>query len=250
MDFRVIIPVRYGSTRLPGKPLADIGGKTMVEHVYLRARESGAEDVIIATDDKRIQTVAEGFGATVCMTSVDHQSGTERLSEAVVALGLEDEEIVVCLQGDEPFIPPDVIRKVAEDLAEHENVKVSTVCTPIENVEDLFNTNVVKVVMNHRNYALYFSRSPIPWQRDCEKQKIDFEAHPYYRHIGIYGYRAGFLQEYMAWEPCPAEKLEMLEQLRILWHGGRIHLQVHKDHFPPGIDTESDLKRAREAYKN
>lgn len=252
MDFRVIIPVRYDSSRLPGKALLDIGGKPMVQHVYERAIESGAEDVIIATDDKRISDVAQSFGANVCMTSIDHQSGTERLSEAVLALGLEDQDIVVCLQGDEPFIPADMIRQTAEDLAEHDNVKVSTLCTPITTVDDIFNPAVVKVVMNRRNYALYFSRAPIPWCRDSfdNKKNIKLNDHPYFRHIGIYAYRAGFLQEYIAWGACPAENIEKLEQLRILWHGGRIHLQVYKGAIPIGVDTEEDLQRAREHYQS
>lgn len=251
MEFRVIIPVRYHSTRLPGKALLNIAGKPMIQHVYARAVESGAEDVIIATDDKRISDVAESFGANVCMTSVEHQSGTERLSEAVVALGLEDHEIVVGLQGDEPLIPPDAIRKTAEDLAEHDNVKVSTLCVPITDAEDLFNENVVKVVMNRRNYALYFSRAPIPWQRGRfeNKKNTKLDEHIYYRHIGVYAYRAGFLQEYVAWETCPAEGLEMIEQLRVLWHGGRVHLQVHKGSMPLGVDTEEDLKRVRALYQ-
>lgn len=247
MEFRVIIPVRYGSTRLPGKALMDIHGKPMIQHVYQRALESGAEKIVIATDDKRIREVAESFGANVCMTSVEHQSGTERLSEAVMLLGWEAENIVVGLQGDEPFIPPEMIRQTAEDLAQHENVKVSTLCTPITEIEDLFNANVVKVVMNRRNYALYFSRAPIPWQRGSfeNKKNIQLDGH-YYRHIGIYAYRVGFLQEYMEWGPCPSEELEKLEQLRILWHGGRIHLHVYQGRLPVGVDTEEDLIRIRE----
>lgn len=251
MEFRVIIPVRYASTRLEGKALLDIAGKPMIEHVYQRAMESGAEDVIIATDDKRIAEIAQGFGASVCMTSVDHQSGTERLAETVVALGLDDHEIVVCLQGDEPLLPAEIIRKAAEDLEEHDNIKVATVCTPIKSVDELFNPNVTKVVLNRRNYALYFSRAPIPWHRDefQDKNTIAFDDYPYYRHIGVYAYRAGFLQEYVALAACPAEKMEMLEQLRILWHGGRIHLIVHKGALPAGVDTEEDLKRVRAHFE-
>lgn len=163
MEFRVIIPARFDSTRLPGKALVDIAGKPMIQHVYESAIKSGAEEVVIATDDKRIRQVAEDFGAVVCMTSSDHQSGTERIAEAAVALGFEDDEIIVCLQGDEPLIPPDAIRKLAEDLDEHDNVKVASLCTPITEVDELFNPHSTKVVLNRRNYALYFSHAPIPW---------------------------------------------------------------------------------------
>lgn len=251
MEFRVIIPVRYNSTRLPGKALADIAGKPMVQHVYERALDSGAVDVIIATDDKRIAEVAEGFGAIVCMTSTDHQSGSERLAEAVVALGLEDHEIVVCLQGDEPLIAPGVIRQLADDLDEHDNVKVATVCEPITELEDLFNPNVTKVVMNRRNYALYFSRAPIPWGRDNfnDKQSIVLEGN-YFRHVGLYAYRVGFLQEYMEWDACAPEAMESLEQLRILWQGCRIHMVVTKKNLPLGVDTEEDLERVRAHFKH
>ncbi len=247
MEFHVVIPVRYDSTRLPGKALADIGGKPMVQHVYERALNSGAEEVIIATDDKRIAEVAESFGAHVCMTSADHKSGTERLAEAVVALGLEDDEIVVCLQGDEPLIPPEIIRQVAEDLEEHDNVKVSSICVPIKETYELFSPSVTKVVLNRRNYAMYFSRAPIPYGRDTfsDQQNIKLNG-SHFRHVGLYAYRVGFVQEYLEWGPCPAEELEGLEQLRILWQGGRIHMAVAKSNLPLGVDTEEDLVRVRE----
>lgn len=247
MEFHVVIPVRYDSTRLPGKALADIAGKPMIQHVYERALDSGASEVVIATDDKRIAKVAESFGAHVCMTSSDHKSGTERLAEAVVALGLEDDEIVVCLQGDEPLIPSDVIRQVAEDLEEHDNVKVSTICVPIKGVNELFDPNVTKVVLNRRNYAMYFSRSPIPYGRDTFSDHANIELNgSHFRHVGLYAYRVGFVQEYLEWGPCSAEELEALEQLRILWQGGRIHMVVTKANLPLGVDTEEDLVRVRE----
>ena len=246
MEFRVVIPARYRSSRLPGKALADIAGKPMIQHVYECAVKSGAEDVMIATDDKRICKIAEEFGAIVCMTSPDHQSGTERIAEAVVALGLEDDEIVVCLQGDEPFISPEAIRKLAEDLDRHDNVKVASLCTPLTNVEELFNPHTTKVVLNRRNYALYFSHAPIPWDRAmfADKQNVRLNG-SHYRHIGIYAYRVGFLEEYLSWDACSAEKLESLEQLRILWHGVRIHMVVIKEKCFSGVDTEEDLKRVR-----
>lgn len=247
MEFHVVIPVRYDSTRLPGKALADIAGKPMIQHVHERALDSGAEEVVIATDDKRIAKVAESFGAHVCMTSSDHRTGTERLAEAVVALGLEDDEIVVCLQGDEPLIPSDVIRQVAEDLDEHDNVKVSTICAPIKGVNELFDPNVTKVVLNRRNYAMYFSRSPIPYGRDTFSDHANIKLNgSHFRHVGLYAYRVGFVQEYLEWGPCPAEELEALEQLRILWQGGRIHMVVTKANLPLGVDTEEDLVRVRE----
>lgn len=249
MEFRVIIPVRYHSTRFPGKVLANIGGKPMLEHVYNRALDSGAEDVVIAADDKRIEEVAKSFGANVCMTSSDHQSGTERLAEAVVALGLEDDEIIVCLQGDEPLIPSEVIRQVAADLDGHDNVKVSTICETITDIEELFDPNIVKVVMNRRNYAMYFSRAPIPWERDSFQDKNNIQlTKNHFRHVGIYAYRVGFLQEYMQWDACFPEKMECLEQLRILWHGSRIHMLITKDHLPPGVDTKEDLARVCAYY--
>lgn len=249
--FHVIIPARYHSTRLPGKVLQDIHGKTMLQRVYEKAMESGAEDVIIATDHQKVAQAAEGFGATVCMTSENHQSGTERISEAVVALGLEDDEIIVCLQADAPMVPCEIIRDLAEDLVSHDNVKVASVCRPINKPADLFNPNMVKVVLNHRNYATYFSRAPIPWDMknfaDPSKVKIsDF----HYHHIGIYAYRAGFLQEYLGWDPCPAEKLESLEQLRVLYQGARIHMIVTEKPIPPDVNTQEDLDRVRKLFKD
>lgn len=249
MDFHVIIPVRYDSVRLPGKALIDIAGKPMIQRVYENALNSGATDVVIATDDKRVADAAESFGASVCITSPDHDSGTERLSEAVLALGYEDDEIVVCLQGDEPLIPGKVICELAEDLGEHNNVKVASVCQPMTDVDELFNPNVTKVVMNQRGYALYFSRAPIPWERDTfsDKKAVALNGH-HFRHIGLYAYRVGFLQEYVEWGSCDAEALESLEQLRILWQGCRIHMVVTKNNLPSGVDTEEDLKRVRDCF--
>lgn len=247
MEFRVIIPVRYNSSRLPGKALLDIAGKPMVQHVYEKSVASGAESVVIATDDERIRKVAEDFGATVCMTSAEHQSGSERLAEAVVALGYQDDDIVVNVQGDEPLIPPAIIKQVAQDLIDHDNIKVATLCEPIKNTEDIFNPHVVKVVMNRRGYALYFSRAPIPWARDQFplNEKPNYESVEHFRHIGIYAYRIGFLQEYVGWEACPLEQIEALEQLRVLWNGGRIHVGIAKDKSPIGVDTEEDLEKVR-----
>ena len=250
MEFRVIIPAHYNSNRLPGKALADIAGKPMIQHVYDCALKSGAEDVVIATDDNRISKVVQDFGAMVCMTSSDHQSGTERIAEAVVALSLENDEIVICLQSDEPLITPKAIRKLAEDLNEHDNVKVASLCTPITDINELFNSNTTKVVLNRRNYALYFSHAPIPWDRSTFNSKENIKLNgSHFRHVGVYAYRVGFLEEYLSWDDCPAENLEVLEQLRILWHGGRIHMVISKEKCLLGVDTEEDLQRVRKYFK-
>lgn len=251
MEFRVIIPARYASERLPGKALLEIGGKPMIQHVYERACESGAESVVIATDDDKIYQAAKKFDAQVYMTSAEHRSGTERLSEVVVALGYENDDIVVNVQGDEPLIPPSVIQQVAEDLAAHDNVKMATLCEPIKNTDDLLNSDVVKVIMNQRNYALYFSRAPIPWMRDNfpPKEGKTLGDQEHFRHIGIYGYRVGFIQQYIEWEPCPLEKMESLEQLRVLWNGAKIHVGLAKAHVPAGVDTKEDLARVKAHFE-
>ncbi len=256
MEFHVIIPVRYASTRLPGKVLLDIAGKPMLQHVYERSIQSGAESVIIATDDDRIREAAESFGAKVCMTDESHQSGTERIAEAVAALELESHEIVVGVQGDEPLLPPEVISQLAKDLAEHDNVKVASVCEPIKEVEELFNPHSTKVVLTRRGYAMYFSRAPIPWERDNFGDAIFDNGNSaveqlkanHFRHVGLYAYRAGFLGEYINWEPSPNEPVECLEQLRIIWNGKKIHMMVTDKHVPAGVDTESDLARVREMF--
>ncbi len=251
MEFQVIIPARYDSTRLPGKALLDIAGKPMLQHVYERCVDSGASSVVIATDDKRIEKAAEKFGAKVCITDEEHQTGTDRVAEAANALEYDDDDIIVSVQCDEPLIPPNSIRQLAEDLAEHDNVRVASICEPIQNVEELFDPNVVKVVLNHRSYAIYFSRAPIPWERETfgeDKSKIKMKGN-HFRHVGLYAYRVGFLQDYVDWSDCPIENLEALEQLRILWHGGRIHMFVSKKRMPPGVDTEEDLKKVRALLK-
>ena len=249
-NFRVVIPIRYASTRLPAKALIDIAGKPMMHHVYERAIESGAENVVIATDDDRIRKVAEKFGATVCMTSGEHPSGTDRIAEAVVAMGYEDDDIVVNLQGDEPMIPPEVVHQVAENLAKFENARVATLYERIANVEELFNPNNVKVVMGKRGYALYFSRAPIAWERDnfpptSEGASLTGE---HCRHVGLYAYRVKFLQEYTQWEPSPLEEMERLEQLRVLWNGGRVHVAKAKKTVPADVNTKEDLEKVRKLF--
>jgi len=251
MDFRVVIPARYDSSRLPGKVLLDIAGKPMIQHVYERSVDSGAETVVIATDDKRVADAAEKFGAQVCMTASEHQSGTERLSEVAIGLEYDHDDIIVCVQGDEPLIPAHIIRKVAEDLREFGNVKVSSVCVPIKNPDDLFDPNIVKVVLNKRNFAMLFSRAPIPWQRDTFSDKTQIKLSGlHYRHVGIYAYRAGFLEEYVNWPVSDLEECESLEQLRVLFQGGRIHMLVTKTAAPIGVDTQEDLEKVRSRMKS
>ncbi len=236
----VIIPARYASTRLPGKPLLDIAGKPMIQHVYERARESGAQSVTVATDDVRIRAACEKFGAKVVMTSEAHRSGTERLAEAIQKLALGPDEIVVNVQGDEPLMPPAVIRRTAETLAAHADAVVATVCCPIHDAAEFRNPNVVKVVSDVRGYALYFSRAPIPYPRDGGRSPA---AH---RHIGLYAYRAGYVAQYVRIAPSPHEQAEQLEQLRVLWHGGRIAVWVTNEAPPAGVDSPEDLERVRQ----
>lgn len=250
MNYSVLIPARYASTRLPGKPLLDIGGKPMLQHVYERAVESGARQVVIATDDPRIEEAAAGFGAPVCRTGEQHRSGTERLAEAAQRLGLQADDIVVNLQGDEPLMPPVLLRQVAENLAAHATAQMATLCTRIHEAGELFDPHAVKVVTDRHGYALYFSRAVIPWDRDAFATTTEElpAAAEHYRHLGIYAYRAGFLQEYAAWPPCDIEKMESLEQLRVLWHGARIHVAEAFERPGPGVDTDADLQRVRELF--
>lgn len=244
MSFVVIIPARYASTRLPGKPLVDINGKPMVVHVLERARESGAERIIVATDHEEVARAVEAVGGEVCMTRVDHQSGTERLAEVVEKCGLSDDTIIVNIQGDEPMIPPAIVRQVAENLAQRD-VGMATLAVPIHSAEEAFNPNAVKVVTDAQGYALYFSRATIPWDRDRFAQSRDAIGDTFLRHIGIYGYRAGFIRRYVTWQPSQLEQIEMLEQLRVLWYGEKIHVAVAQTVPGTGVDTPEDLERVR-----
>lgn len=254
-DYRVIIPARYASSRLPGKPLMDIAGKTMLERVYLQACKSSAKEIVIATDDDRIKQVAETFDAKVIMTSPDHQSGTDRLQEVVSLLGLEADEIVVNVQGDEPLIPPQVIEQVAHNLA-RSSAGIATLCEPIEDTETAFDSNAVKVVADAEGYAMYFSRAPIPYSRDTftawvasNKGSLPTQM-KMYRHIGIYGYRVSLLHDFVRWGPCALEQTECLEQLRAMWHGVKIHVQQAEVTPPAGVDTEADLNRVRSLFES
>lgn len=238
MAFVVIIPARYASSRLPGKPLKDIAGLPMIQRVWQQACKSSASRVVIATDDSRIKSVAEAFGAEVCMTREDHASGTDRLQEVSSQLNLSEDQVVVNVQGDEPLIPPVVIDQVASNLSMNEAAGVATLREPITSEEDLQNPNIVKVVANLNGFASYFSRAPIPWVRD----KGLPEAWHAHRHIGIYAYRVAHLDRFVQWPVAPAEHAESLEQLRFLWNDVAIHVDDAITEVPGGIDTEEDLK--------
>ncbi|QUJ66270.1 3-deoxy-manno-octulosonate cytidylyltransferase [Photobacterium sp. GJ3] len=244
MAFTVIIPARYQSSRLPGKPLADIAGKPMIQWVYEQACKAGASQVIVATDDQRIADAVKAFGGEVCMTRTDHESGTERLAEVVEQYQLAADEIVVNVQGDEPMIPPSIIRQVADNLA-RSDAPMATLAVEIDHADEVFNPNAVKVVTDKNGYALYFSRASIPWDRDNFAKRPQEIHQNLLRHIGIYAYRAGFINTYIHWEPSTLEKIESLEQLRVLWHGEKIHVDVAIDPPPAGVDTPEDLEKVR-----
>ena len=245
--FTVVIPARYASSRLPGKPLQEIAGKPMIQHVWQQACKSSAQRVLVATDDARIVEVCRGFGAEVLLTRPEHNSGTDRLAEVATALGLAADAIVVNVQGDEPLIPPAIIDQVAANLAAHPEAAIATLAEPIDEAAALFNPNVVKVVSDLNGLALTFSRAPLPWARDAfavDRERLP-AAVPYRRHIGIYAYRTQFLHDFVAWGPCWLEDTECLEQLRALWHGVRIHVADALQAPPAGVDTPDDLERVR-----
>ena len=251
MHFKIVIPARYASTRLPGKPLLEIAGKPMVQHVYERAVETGAEEIVIATDDQRIADRAAAFGAEVFMTSAHHGSGTERIAEVVAKLGWSAETIVVNLQGDEPTMPGALLIQVAADMDSHPDAQVTTLAAPITARDMLFDPHVVKVVTDGAGYAQYFSRAPIPWHRDefIHQDRPLPQGVGFLRHIGLYAYRAGFLEKYVDWPPTPLEQAESLEQLRVLWHGDRIHVSKAKEEPGHGVDTQDDLKRVEKEFQ-
>ena len=237
MNFHVVIPARYASTRFPGKPLADLGGRPMVVRVCERAALSGAASLHVATDDARIADAARAHGYAALMTAAHHASGTDRIAEAAAQLGLADQEIVVNVQGDEPLIAPQLIAQVALELERHPQASVSTACHALRDAAELANPNVVKVVLDASGHALYFSRAQIPYPRAA--------GGPWYRHAGIYGYRAGFLKRFAGLPAAPIESTEALEQLRVLWHGYRIAVAVSEAGIPPGVDTPEDLDAVR-----
>jgi 3-deoxy-manno-octulosonate cytidylyltransferase (CMP-KDO synthetase) len=252
MTYSVVIPARFGSTRLPGKPLLEIHGKSMIQRVWEQASLSKASQVVIATDDTRIYDVARAFGARVCMTSAEHPSGTDRLQQVALELGFAQDHIVVNVQGDEPLIPAVVIDQVATNLSANVAAGVATLCESIDSVDDLTNTNVVKVVGDAAGMALYFSRAPIPWPRDAFAQEPGtFPSNgQWFRHIGIYAYRTSFLHRYVTWTPAPQEQLESLEQLRALHNGIKIHVAPAVQRVPPGVDTLEDLEQVRHLFES
>ena len=253
MSFVVVIPARFQSSRLPGKVLADIQGKPMIQWVVEKAQQSGASQVIVATDNDEVAKIVTSFGGEVCKTRADHHSGTERLAEVMEQYQFDDDQIIVNVQGDEPFIPPENIAQVANNLANqnlssHQQARMGTLAVHITDVEEALNPNAVKVLCDKNGYALYFSRATIPYDRqrfldnDNIKQIGDF----YLRHIGIYAYRAGFIKDYVTWPASALEKIESLEQLRVLWQGEKIHVDVAESRLPvEGVDTPEDLAKAR-----
>jgi 3-deoxy-manno-octulosonate cytidylyltransferase (CMP-KDO synthetase) len=243
MSFTVVIPARFGSSRFPGKPLAMINGKPMIQHVVERAEEAGADKIIVATDDSRIQNAVSEF-ASVCMTSPDHQSGTERIAEVLQKEKVAPASIVVNVQGDEPFIPAQNIKQVADNLARASQCQMATLSTPINDAQDVFNPNIVKVVVNSLGESIYFSRSPIPFERDrMMAEPTSANTALYQRHIGIYAYRAQYVQQYVDYAPSELEQIESLEQLRAIWYGDKIHCETAIAPPPIGIDTPEDLER-------
>ena len=241
----VVIPARFASTRLPGKALLPIAGRPMVQHTWERALKSGAGEVVVATDDARILEAARGFGAMVLMTGAGHRSGTERVAEAASLLSLDDDAVVVNVQGDEPLVPPILITQVVEDLASHPSAQIATLYERIESESEVFDPAAVKVVTDHEGYALYFSRAAIPWHRGhFESGEVPRSA-SIRRHIGLYAYRAGYLRSHVAQETSNIEEAEALEQLRALYHGARIHVAEARERPGPGVDTPKDLERVR-----
>lgn len=259
MQFIVVIPARLASTRLPNKPLLDIAGKPMLQWVWERARRSAASRVVVATDDARVADAVAAFGGEVCMTKSTHESGTDRIQEVAEQLALDDDQIIVNVQGDEPLIPPAVIDQVAQNLASSDRAGIATLAKRIRHRDEIFNPNVVKVVVDNTLHALYFSRAPMPWDREAWDKAVWNEramstgdalvesdlASEWARHIGIYAYRAGFLHNFVRWPVGRLERLEKLEQLRALENGVAIHVDESWEEIPPGVDTAEDLERVR-----
>ena len=245
MTFHIIIPARFESTRLPGKPLLEIAGKPMIQHVYERAEESGAASVTVATDNLRVEEVVREFGGNACLTNDRHVSGTDRLAEAAQIIGLHDDDLVINLQGDEPMMPASLISQVAETLKNDKHAVVATSCVRMHDPAQYSDTNIVKVVTDRFNHALYFSRASIPFLRDVTSE----HEHRVFRHIGLYAYRCGFLAEFTQFSPCSLEHVEALEQLRVLWYGGKIAVMETTDDPGHGVDTPDDLQRVRALFE-
>lgn len=250
MSFTVIIPARFASMRLPGKPLLDIAGKPMIQHVWQRACESDAERVIIATDTETVFDACKNFGADVCMTSPAHQSGTDRLQEVAAILDLPQDAAVVNVQGDEPLIPATVINQVAQNLQGRPDAGMATLAERIDDIATVFNPNAVKVVLDGRGYAMYFSRAPMPWARDeFARSREHLPSNiPFLRHVGIYAYRVSLLNDFVCWPAGVLESVEKLEQLRALEQGVRIHVDIAAADIPAGVDTAEDLEAVRARF--
>ncbi len=249
MAKRIIIPARYASTRLKEKLLIEIRGKSILEHTFDRAMECGFDSVMIATDDARIMDLCKQFKAPCCMTDANHPSGTDRCAEAMILNGYADDDIILNLQGDEPLIPIKNLLKVAENLEKHPDATVATLCEALTEKTDIFNPNYVKVTFDKNNYALYFSRAPIPWARNEFPGEMSEELF-FHRHIGLYGYRGHFLRQYPTLTQSPHERIESLEQLRVLWHGYKIHVDLAPAPNPPGVDTLASLQAVRALIEN
>ena len=248
MSFKIVIPARYASIRLPGKPLLDIAGKPMVVRVADKAKATGAE-VVVATDDHRIFEAVEAHGYRAVMTREDHVSGTDRIAEVAMKMAWAENEIVVNVQGDEPLIEPTLIEEVALNMAQHNEAAIATACHQIHDKALMLNPNVVKVVLDKEGYALYFSRAPIPYPRDAFAAGQELpDAILIYRHIGIYAYRTSFLKAYAGLQPSPIEQYESLEQLRAMWHGYKISVAVTTHPPAAGVDTQEDLDVMRKLY--
>lgn len=247
MSFSILIPARMASSRLPGKPLADIAGLPMIVRVAQRAAEAGAARVVVAADDARIVQACEAHDIDAVLTRTDHPSGSDRLAEACTLLGLDGDDLVVNVQGDEPLIDPALVRRCADLLDERPDCVMSTAAHPIHDPADFANPNVVKAVLDAAGRALYFTRAPVPCWRDGPAGALPQPA-PALRHMGLYGYRAGFLRRFPALEPAPIERTEQLEQLRVLWHGERIAVHVSPDAPGAGVDTPEDLARVRALF--
>ncbi len=241
-SFKVVIPARYGSTRLPGKPLLDIAGIPMIAHVCQRAIDAEAEEVVVATDDQRIFDKVTALGLIAMMTDENHQSGTERINQVAEQLAWADDDIIVNLQGDEPLIPPSYIRDVAYALANQKQAGIATLAAEITEMDEIFNPNAVKLVLNKAGYAMYFSRAAIPWDRNAFPTSAT-HAVPYLRHIGMYAYTVKFLKQYCSWQSSVLETVESLEQLRILWYGEQILVKTVSSTPQAGVDTQQDLER-------
>lgn len=243
MSFFIIIPARFASTRLPIKPLTDINGKPMILHVIDKAKKSKAKKIIVATDHDKIFSIVQKYGkCDVCMTSKKHKSGTERLSEVIKNYSFSDNDKIVNLQSDEPMISDKSINKIVKNLNTF-NVNISTLAIPIQNIKDLFNPNIVKVVINKKQYAIYFSRASIPWDINNFK-KLSIRKF-YLRHIGIYAYRVKFIKHYFNWKSSNLENIESLEQLRILWNDEKIHVAIENLYPYSGVDTLQDVYKVR-----